>query len=532
MDKIRILIFFVLFWFYVLPLYGQPLTNRIYDSGIMPSCCLKALELNDHSVMLFGGDFFPVAGYISKVDSNGNMVWNKMISETNINNDPPVLLDAIADLNHHLVFAARPVTAPVSGYLIKTDTSGNRLWSLKFSHAVTQVVLTQDSNYAVLGSKDISVFGLNAQIQFYKINNSGQVLIAAEYWNMNSFINYNNVYKEALALVQHSNSNFYFLALVGSDLFIMCADATGQFLWNKKIFSSVTDGNFFQKWQKWSMHLAPDGNIFISGKTGNVFSNQALGIMLNTNGNVVWARKATLPSGKINFVNGTVAADSTIFIFLGASDSLETSFDNYIIRADLSGNYISAVSLFDPGQPQRLLWFGNKSSDGFHFLHYYQDSIMTNPALKFVKLDTALFAPCITNQHAPLNFIPEQVTVTDSFPLVSFTPSPFPVLDSLVFTSRSFTEIDSCLVSSINEPEHDTPLIFPNPFTSEIFISYERPSAFQTEIFNSMGKIIFLKMISGNKTENRIDLTDYPAGLYLLKISDGKFQRITKLIKL
>jgi hypothetical protein len=69
--------------------------------------------------------------------------------------------------------------------------------------------------------------------------------------------------------------------------------------------------------------------------------------------------------------------------------------------------------------------------------------------------------------------------------------------------------------------------IYPNPSSGNVFLETEH--TVQISIFDALGKLISQKELE--KGMHRIDLSDYNSGVYLLKITNSKNQKILKILK-
>ena len=78
-------------------------------------------------------------------------------------------------------------------------------------------------------------------------------------------------------------------------------------------------------------------------------------------------------------------------------------------------------------------------------------------------------------------------------------------------------------VKQINEKEIS---IFPNPATAEITISVPSQARFQIEVFNLLGEIVVKK-----QNQKKIDISELPKGLYIVKLYQGQNTYKEKLIK-
>jgi len=93
--------------------------------------------------------------------------------------------------------------------------------------------------------------------------------------------------------------------------------------------------------------------------------------------------------------------------------------------------------------------------------------------------------------------------------------------DSCFFTDMVDIDIDDVL--------HDNFVkVFPNPSSEVIALTFENDIKLPIEIYNSLGYLIFKEDIFNNK---QINISEYPPGIYIVRINNGSKTFIQKLIK-
>ncbi len=77
----------------------------------------------------------------------------------------------------------------------------------------------------------------------------------------------------------------------------------------------------------------------------------------------------------------------------------------------------------------------------------------------------------------------------------------------------------------------DKPLVklYPNPTDGLFTLNFETPGKYRITITTVSGKVLQRQTISDQ--EKQMDISSYPAGIYLLVIDDGKQQSVTKIVK-
>jgi hypothetical protein len=110
---------------------------------------------------------------------------------------------------------------------------------------------------------------------------------------------------------------------------------------------------------------------------------------------------------------------------------------------------------------------------------------------------------------------------------------PFPPSSTSIDTTGSnniyFT--DSCLTGiSNNSIENRRIGIYPNPYKNCINVQFENINNSDLEILNSIGETIYFKQLRNAETE-QINTSDYPKGIYYLRIKTNDYIKTEKIIK-
>jgi hypothetical protein len=103
------------------------------------------------------------------------------------------------------------------------------------------------------------------------------------------------------------------------------------------------------------------------------------------------------------------------------------------------------------------------------------------------------------------------------------------VEDYSLIVKNPISSVDEALTSE--EAPSLVSSVFPNPTTGELFIQYSDQKADYIAIFDVLGKRI--EQISQRQSENQtvVDLSAVPAGMYILKVSNGNRSETIKIMK-
>ena len=96
------------------------------------------------------------------------------------------------------------------------------------------------------------------------------------------------------------------------------------------------------------------------------------------------------------------------------------------------------------------------------------------------------------------------------------------------YLTQGFQQPAKIVVTAINNLTTQSILsVYPNPFTSSIYIKRDGDKQLQIQLMDVSGKIVLNKALS--TSENQLDLTTLASGLYLLKVYDTENQFIQSL---
>ncbi len=124
---------------------GQEIWRKKYDEAIN-----QTLPADDGGFSVSGGN------YLQKVDENGDEIWKKTIQHESVNS---ALRDmVILDDNSYLLCGGILESYPyfTKGWLIKTDSLGNKIWEKTFPEIdiIKQVLQISNNEFILFGEKD------------------------------------------------------------------------------------------------------------------------------------------------------------------------------------------------------------------------------------------------------------------------------------------------------------------------------------------------------------------------------------------
>ena len=83
--------------------------------------------------------------------------------------------------------------------------------------------------------------------------------------------------------------------------------------------------------------------------------------------------------------------------------------------------------------------------------------------------------------------------------------------------------------SSEEIPDTPLTLVYPNPTDGAITLQFETAGEYMITVSDTTGKVLIIQAVTEQTA--RLDMSNYPSGVYLLTIDNGKRQSTTRVIK-
>lgn len=453
-----------------------------------------------------GNDF-----YLVKTDGNGNISWTKTFGGAL--DDVANSVKQTSDGGYIVAGETNSFGAgDIDYYLIKTDALGTLTWSKTFggggSDWLYSVVQASDDGY-VMGGYSISFLGAGeADAVVIKTDITGSIL-----WSKT----YGEQYGDVASSIVRTNDNGYALAggqssfpfsMVDKGL-LFKIDSVGNFIWANAFINSnevqrgickTTDGGYALTGE-WLPVSGIDLILIKTNANGTVGCNELSTTLISTNIFPQISNPATLSS------NGGAALTVTSLSSNGGIVTNPCSCSSYFtLYADIIPHNWIAVNQATGQQPITYSWNwgdGSANSSGSTPSHTYNTAGYYNICLSITD-----FAGCTS-------------IYCDS--------------STYLYKSNSngtMVNVNVILPTGINipEPNENTISFFPNP-TSGVFIIFfpENFRKGKIEIYNVMGEKIYIDVVDG-ESKKEINFKNISAGIYFVKVFDVEKSFYKKLI--
>lgn len=453
-----------------------------------------------------GNDF-----YLVKTDGNGNISWTKTFGGAL--DDVANSVKQTSDGGYIVAGETNSFGAgDIDYYLIKTDALGTLTWSKTFggggSDWLYSVVQASDDGY-VMGGYSISFLGAGeADAVVIKTDITGSIL-----WSKT----YGEQYGDVASSIVRTNDNGYALAggqssfpfsMVDKGL-LFKIDSVGNFIWANAFINSnevqrgickTTDGGYALTGE-WLPVSGIDLILIKTNANGTVGCNELSTTLISTNIFPQISNPATLSS------NGGASLTVTSLSSNGGIVTNPCSCSSYFtLYADIIPHNWIAVNQATGQQPITYSWNwgdGSANSSGSTPSHTYNTAGYYNICLSITD-----FAGCTS-------------IYCDS--------------STYLYKSNSngtMVNVNVILPTGINipEPNENTISFFPNP-TSGVFIIFfpENFRKGKIEIYNVMGEKIYIDVVDG-ESKKEINFKNISAGIYFVKVFDVEKSFCKKLI--
>ncbi len=234
------------------------------------------------------GDLVQV--YLIKTDASGDTLWTRTYGGAD--NEYGRSVQQTSDGGYIIAGWTFSFGNAQQAYLIKTDAGGDTLWTRTYGGAGDDgggsVQQTSDGGYIIAGWT--GSFGNGDQVYLIKTNASGDTLWTRSYGGAGGDI--------ALSVQQTSDTGFIVAGYATSfgdsfQVYLIKTNAYGDTIWTRSYGGAGDDGSR-------SVRQTSDGGYIVAGYTTPVGdSSQAFLIKTNASGDTLWARA---PTGEVTAV--------------------------------------------------------------------------------------------------------------------------------------------------------------------------------------------------------------------------------------
>lgn len=256
---------------------GDTIWTRIYDDTLTQiGLDVKPID-NGYIVLGMTSSLATMYDiWLLKTNTSGDTLWTRTYGGDMI--DEPYTVSVTNDGGYFIVAETEFHNRQIYGYLIRTDSLGDTLWTQVIDGGSKAGIVTADGNFAVTGGKDLDAW-------LAKVDTNGGIIWEQTYGHWNGELA-NDVY-------QTSDGGYILTGYTSSfggpptrwDVYIVKTDSLGNMIWDNNINISAYDYTF-------SVRPTADNSYIICGFTGTVSNDirDLLIIKVDANGDSLWTR--------------------------------------------------------------------------------------------------------------------------------------------------------------------------------------------------------------------------------------------------
>jgi len=409
-------------------------------------------------------------------------------------------------------------------YLIRTNSSGDTLWTRKFGGNSWDngysIAPTFNNNFIIGGRKFFTGSATSGDAYFLKVDSNGDFI-----WESN----YGSSRKDGCtSIIQTSDSGYVFTGQYNySDIWVLKTDSSGIQKWSKTY--GAGGGN--------QIIETSDHNYLITGTIGNP-NNMYIAKLNSSNGDTLWT--TILGGSEMDRGYSICNSYNGGFLIVGLTKSYGAGgFDIYLAELTSEGDTLSTKTYgFGENETGYSI---SQVPDSCYLISASTNSIGAGSNdIYLVKLDQNLDTLWTETYGGINNDWPNQIFCSsDSNYIVIGSTESFGNGRNAYFLKIGENNLTGIDVSSEKynkiTTSYNLSQNYPNPFNPSTKISFNLPKSELVEIklFNLGGqfiKTIFSGQKSSGSHELTINASNLASGVYFYKIAAGEFHQMKKMV--
>jgi len=509
---------YLIFSIWIFCVCSNSFAQSFFDKKILqPNWGASISKIDGNGNIYIGGYDINNKAILLKLDSAGNLIWDKVIGFPNLFYYPSDLL-ILPNQNVVLSGIVHDGTNGRQIQLVCIDSSGNLVYSKLLGDSLTEDYFP----YNMIGDSLGFIAGydlpINAEIKLIKFDFNGNII--SEVLTANGYI------------YERPDGNYILYSRAGAGFQYLSHDFTTTYIQEGNNVAYLIDRII-------RMVTDLDGNTYA---IGTHITSGLIG-KLNDTLQLEWMKFFSANAMSVAFTDMFQLSDKSWIIIGDAFIDGTFSTNTLLIRTDSLFNPVRTSLIETNGWSSHLNFFSAPdhfvivSSSDTNNVAFYPNNI------EVIKTDTTLTGICALSDTSvsvtTLSYLDSMIIVLPvSLTTTIFSDDSIPVTDLNPYYG-------SCDDSTVSVLETETPVqfqIFPNPASSEVTVYSKQPALLpegaarysikQISIYNMLGKK-FLSISNSDdvKEQLTIDVSDIPSGIYFIKVTTEKGTSVQKFIK-
>jgi len=267
--------------------------------------------------------------YLLRTDANGATMWEKTFGTSGEEDAYSVIQTADGG------FTVLGLDYASGAFLSKTDAAGNVLWTKSVAPGIRSYdfVKTPDDGYALIG--EFIGSGQNYYTYLIRTNSTGDTLWTRKFGEPSKI----NI---PYSLTLTADGGFVLTGETTSlpstgenDVFVIRTDATGNLLWDKRFGTPTLIEQGYEVLQ------TGDGGFLVGGTVIDALTEKSKSVLIkmDANGDTLWTKQYGFPQPYFfNQIESIAPTTDGGYALCGWAGSLAGNIFGYLIRTDASGN--------------------------------------------------------------------------------------------------------------------------------------------------------------------------------------------------
>lgn len=503
-----------------LTVFSQVTFQKTY-LGTLTSSARSVKQTNEGDYVIAGGIGSDI--FLMKTDYAGNILWLKSYGGNN--SEYCAEIAQTSDGGFIMIGNSNSFSSSDQNvYAIKTDSSGNILWSKTYGGINTDlgqtILQTNDGGY-IIGAETYS-FGVgHSDIYLLRINAGGDTVWAKTLGTAGS--------DESCSDVQVTSDGGYiftggvqYFTPFNYDIYLMKTDSLGNFQWCKTYDVGENDLGY-------QVRQLSDGGFIIIGFV-NLGSGYGIALIrTDSSGGLIWSKAYGGINSDIGFALQLTSDGG--FIITGRIESYGLGIgDTYLLKTDSMGNrqWMKTYGMIG----YEHCYSVNLTNDGGYILAGFTLDTTSGSLAKtyLIKTDSLGVSGC---NESPLNISPiisstvdSSITMITTFPLTTVVSPPTSVgLPTFQTETLCYVGMDE-----LQDKKYSV-FLFPNPATNELRIQDSELKIETVEIYNVLGEKIFSQPSPNQSKQVTVNISELAPGMYFLALTNNEGKRTVKFVK-